>query len=93
MVADRPEAVSDAIRLATMLRTEGARVVVETGRPVDATVALARASGLARVVAVRGPGDAEGDLVLHDVATGISSETRASALRGLAAEDREGRRR
>ena len=93
VVADRPEAVSDAIRLATMLRTEGARVVVETGRPVDATVALARASGLARVVAVRGPGDAEGDLVLHDVVTGIRSETRASALRGLAAGDRERRRR
>ena len=68
-------------------------MVVETGRPVDATVALARASGLARVVAVRGPGDAKGDLVLHDVATGIRSETRASALRGLAAGDREGRRR
>ncbi len=92
VVVARPEAISDAIRLATMLRTEGARVVVETGRPVDATVALARSSGLARVVAVRGSGDVAGALVLHDVATGISSETRASALRGLAVEDRQGRR-
>jgi hypothetical protein len=31
--------------------------------------------------------------LLHDVLTGIRSETRASALRGLAAGDRERRRR
>ena len=93
VVAARPEAVSDAIRLATMLRTEGARVVVETDRPADATVALARSAGLARVVTVQGTGDAKGAFMLHDVATGITTETRASALRGLAAEDRERRRR
>ena len=76
-----------------MLRTEGARVVVETGRPVDATIALRQGLGAGPGRRRPRPGDAEGDLVLHDVATGTSTETRASALRGLAAGDREGRRR
>jgi histidyl-tRNA synthetase len=80
-------AVAEAGRLAVRLRSAGARAVLESGRTLPELLARAKASGIARVVAVSGPET----IILHDLAAGKESPTSLVQLDRLVRD--EGSRR
>jgi histidyl-tRNA synthetase len=83
VLAQNAEAVESAIRLASRLRTEGARVVLEVGRGLDEAIALAEDSGLPRVVAVQGPSA----FVLHDLIALSEAACTRTELEKIAREE------
>ena len=83
VVARSDEYAADAAKVATYLRSKGARVLLETGGAVDP----ARAKGLARVLVVAGPAEAPGALTLHEAKGGPPVEVVAGALARLAREE------
>lgn len=93
VVAAGPGRGPDAVRLATYLRTKGARAVVETDRPIRAALEHAARLGLARAVEVAGPLEETGALTLHELATGIKAEVAPGDLARIARDEAEGRNR
>ncbi len=91
VVADRasPGAVSEAVRVANLLRSRGTPAVLELDRPAEASADLARARGLARLLAVAAPGRLE-KWVVHDLESGTISEV---TLEGLIGSETKERRR
>jgi histidyl-tRNA synthetase len=93
VVATSRGTTSDAVRLATYLRTKGALAVLETEGALDAAIARARGRGIARVVAVAGTLETTGALTLHDLAAGTAAEVAPGHLARLARDDAKELRR
>ena len=89
--ASEPENANEAAKIATHLRSKGARVLLEVGRTTAEAFALAKARGLARVLAVSGSAEAPGALMLHETSGGTPTEVVPSALARLAREATGGR--
>jgi histidyl-tRNA synthetase len=86
VVATDPVFGPDAARIATYLRSKGARVVLESNRTEEEIVSLAKAKGLTRVLAVNGPAEAPGALRLYESSGGTPTEIVPGALAKLARE-------
>lgn len=94
VMATSEEAAPLAVRIATRLRTEGARAVQVSACGLDEAIERAETLGMARVVAVSGrPPDAPGAIVLHDLVTLTEAEGSLAQLDRLAREEAEARHR
>ena len=85
-----PEAKAPAVALAVAFRKAGARVVVETERPLPEALAMAAARGLARVAHLDDP--RSGRLALHDPGSGRETEVDVDELHALILAEIGGRR-
>ena len=80
-----------AARIATSLRSQGTRVLLEVGRTTAEALAVAKARGLARVLAVSGSTETPGALLLYETSGGAPTEVMLAALGRLAREVTGGR--
>jgi histidyl-tRNA synthetase len=67
VVAHDPSSMPYAIQVATRLRAECARAVLEADRPFARAVARAHELGLARIIVVKGPPEDADAVALHDL--------------------------
>jgi histidyl-tRNA synthetase len=86
VVATDPVFGPDAARIATYLRSKGARVVLESGKAVEAVLADAEVKGLSPVLAVQGRAEDPGALMLHESRGGSGTEIVPGMLAKLARE-------
>ena len=83
VLAEDDSAAIHAVTLATRLRVQGARAVLESEIGMDEAVARAEAAGLPRVVVVSGPDG----YIVHDLIAGDEAVHTLADLERMARDD------